>query len=64
MDDWTASGERIMELAAVALQQASAQTNVTLSMLKKNAQAEQSFINMIVQNAPSGSRGRNFDETV
>jgi hypothetical protein len=53
-----------MEVAAIALQQASAQTNATLAMVKQNAQTEQALIEMIAQSSPSGSRGQNLDITV
>ena len=55
-----------MEIAAVTLQQAGSQTNLALSLLKKNTQSDQSLVNMIAQSAqPSaGSRGQNLDVTV
>ena len=53
-----------MEVAAAALQQAGTQTNVALSMLKKNAQAEQAIANMLQQSSASGSRGNNLDITI
>lgn len=53
-----------MEVSAAALQQVTAQTNAALSMVKKNAQAEQALVNMIAQNTPSGGRGQNLDITV
>jgi len=54
-----------MEVSAIMLQQAGSQTNLGLAMLKKNAQAEQSMVNMIAQSAPpTGGRGQNLDVTV
>ena len=53
-----------MEVAAVALQQAGSQTNAALSMVKKNAQAEQALSNALTQSAqssPTGPRGQNLD---
>ncbi len=55
-----------METALVA-QQAQLQTNVALSMIKKNAQADQKLINTIaqaVQSAPTAGRGSLLDVTV
>ncbi len=48
----------------VSAQQLSAQSNVALSFIKKNAQADQSLVNMISQSSPSGGRGQNVDLTV
>ncbi|MFH1157357.1 MAG: hypothetical protein V1721_00490 [Pseudomonadota bacterium] len=56
-----------MELAALALQQASLQTNIALALIKNNAQTEQALVNMIaqtVQSSPSGGRGKNIDISV
>lgn len=56
-----------MEVAAVTLQQAGAQTNTALSMLKKNAQAEQSLATVLAhsaQSSPTSGRGQNLDVTV
>lgn len=47
-----------METSAIVLQQAQLQTNIALSMVKKNAQADQKFVEMIAQNSPSPSSGR------
>lgn len=55
-------GEK-MEAAALTAQQASLQQNLSLSFVKKNAQAEQSLVNMIAQNS-SPERGQNLDVTV
>lgn len=52
-----------MEVAALAAQQANLQMNTALSMVKKNAEAEQSLVNVLVQNTGAG-RGQNFDVTV
>lgn len=52
-----------MEVAAVAIQQAQAQTNAALSMVKKNAQADQALVNVIEQTIRSG-RGQNLDISV
>jgi len=40
------------------------QTNLALSFIKKNAQADQSLVNMIAQSSPSGGRGQNVDMSV
>jgi hypothetical protein len=44
-------------------QQLGAQSNVMLSFIKQNAQAEQSLVNMIAQSSPSGGRGQVVDTT-
>ena len=56
-----------MEIAALALQQASLQTNIAMAMIKQGAQTEQSLVNMIaqtIQSSPSGGRGQSLDITV
>lgn len=55
-----------MEVAAIALQQANAQTNLGLSLMKKSAQADQALINVLDQTVQSsgGGRGQNLDITV
>lgn len=53
-----------MEIAAIAVQQASAQLNTALSMVKNNAQAEQSLVNVIAQSSPGAGRGQNLDISV
>lgn len=50
-----------MELAAVAVQQAQAQSAIALAVLKANAQAEQALVNMIDQMVPKGSLGSQLD---
>lgn len=47
----------------VTAQQLGAQSNIALSALKQNAQAEQELVNMIAQSSPSGGRGQNVDLT-
>lgn len=53
-----------MEVAAIALQQASSQTNTALAMVKQAVQAEQALVNAIAQSSPSGGRGQNLDVSV
>jgi len=48
----------------VTAQQSNAQTSLAMSFIKKNAQAEESVVNMIAQSSPSGGRGQNVDLTV
>ena len=48
----------------VTAQQSNAQTNLSVSILKKNAQAEESVVNMIEQSSPSGGRGQNVDLSI
>lgn len=52
-----------MEVAALAAQQAQYQMNAALSMVKKNAEADQALVNVLVQNS-ADFRGQNFDVTV
>jgi len=49
--------------AAVAIQQATLQGNIGMAMVKQQAQAEQSIVNMIAQSTPTGSRGQNLNIT-
>jgi len=48
----------------VSAQQGSLQTNLAMSFIKKNAQAEESVVNMIAQSSSSGGRGQNVNLNV
>jgi len=52
-----------MEVASVAVQQASSQTNAGVAMLKKTAQAEQAVVQALTQSS-NGARGQLLDITV
>lgn len=55
-----------MDTNPIALQQAQLQANIAMAMVKKNAQADQKFVEMIAQNtpAPTSGRGQLLDVTV
>ncbi len=48
---------------AVSVQQLGTQTAALLSIIKQNAQAEQSLVNMIQQSVPAGGRGQHVNIT-
>ncbi len=60
------TGKIKMETAGIALQQAAAQSNAGISMIKKTAQNEKAVADMITQNAPApqSGRGKNLDVIV
>ena len=48
----------------VTAQQSNLQNNLAMSFIRKNAQTEESVVNMIAQSSPAGERGQNVDLTV
>ena len=52
-----------MSVSGIAAQQAQLQTNIALSVIKQNAKAEQSLVNMIDKSAHQ-FRGKNVDISV
>ena len=57
-------GFRMDVSSATIIQQALQQGGAAMSMLKQQAQAEQSLVNMVQQVASGGSRGQKLDITV
>ena len=50
-----------MEVAAVAVQQAILQSQMSVAMVKNMAKAEQAIVNLIAQAASSGNLGNNLN---